>query len=215
MSPCCRCFSLLVCILYTVFCLCTAPVLPWLPWTDTITVLVTVLPLAYNHFRPLSQVRQHALNILLAPAMPQGGSSVYVQEKGDECSTLHIFGSCVTLKLLSSLHAEVTKENVSWVCGHLSAARTCNTDGCWQNTLWSFWVAMTELGMCTIKILMKEEEKASNGILPWTVLHVHSAKVLLTELEQLIFLLLFLGCTEPDSFSVFDLPCHFLPVLVK
>lgn len=42
--------------------------------------------------------------------------------------------------------------------------------------------------MCIIKILMKEEDHYSNSVLPWSVLHVHSAKVLLTAVANLLVL---------------------------
>lgn len=41
---------------------------------------------------------------------------------------------------------------------------------------------------------MKEEEKDSNGVLPWAVLHVHSAKVLLTGVAELFALVLRMHC---------------------
>lgn len=41
---------------------------------------------------------------------------------------------------------------------------------------------------------MKEEEKDSNGVLPWAVLHVHSAKVLLIGVADIFAVALRMHC---------------------
>ena len=48
--------------------------------------------------------------------------------------------------------------------------------------------------MCIIKILMEEEEKDSNGVLPWAVLQVHSAKVLLIAVADVFAIVLRMHC---------------------
>lgn len=74
-----------------------------------------------------------------------------------------------------------------------------------------------KLGMCITKILMKEEEKFSNSVLPWAALHVHSAMVLLTAAADLFAIVLRMHCVVQNQIasSMFDLPCGFLCVLVK
>lgn len=64
---------------------------------------------------------------------------------------------------------------------------------------------------------MKEEEKVSNGVQPWSILCIHSAKVLLTGVADLFCCCFMdaLWCAKADCFSMFELPCNFLPILIK
>lgn len=114
------------------------------------------------------------------------------ERRGTVLKSIHFWHPETPLQAES--HAEAAEEHFYWVCGHLFATRTCSMDGCWQKSSLSFWVTITELGMCINKILVKEEEKDSNSVLSWAALYVHSAKVLLIGVADLCAIVLRMHC---------------------